>query len=79
MRKISFIILLGFLAFVSCNNSGSSENNTDPSSVYQCPMDCEHGKTYEKAGKCPVCGMDLEKVKKPAAAHDHPDSVKLGH
>ena len=28
--------------------------------VYQCPMDCEKGKTYDKPGQCPVCGMDLE-------------------
>lgn len=29
--------------------------------VYQCPMDCEKGKTYDKAGQCPVCKMDLKK------------------
>mgnify|MGYP000529183131 CR=1 FL=1 len=29
--------------------------------VYQCPMDCEEGKTYDKAGQCPVCKMDLKK------------------
>lgn len=28
--------------------------------VYQCPMDCENGKTYETAGSCPVCKMDLK-------------------
>lgn len=27
-----------------------------------CPMNCE-GKTYDKAGRCPVCGMELEKKK----------------
>ena len=30
--------------------------------VYQCPMDCEKGKTYDEEGKCPVCNMDLKKV-----------------
>jgi len=30
--------------------------------VYQCPMDCENGKTYDEEGKCPVCNMDLKKV-----------------
>lgn len=30
--------------------------------VYQCPMKCEGDKTYDKAGKCPACGMDLEEV-----------------
>ncbi len=29
--------------------------------TYVCPMHCEGKKTYEKPGKCPVCGMDLEK------------------
>ena len=27
--------------------------------VYYCPMRCEGDKTYDKAGDCPVCGMDL--------------------
>ena len=31
--------------------------------VYQCPMDCEKGKTYEVMGICPVCKMDLAEVK----------------
>jgi len=28
--------------------------------AYQCPMDCEKGKTYGKEGNCPVCKMDLK-------------------
>jgi len=31
---------------------------------YQCPMDCENGKTYDQPGTCPVCAMDLKKVEK---------------
>ena len=27
--------------------------------TYYCPMHCEGEKTYDKAGDCPVCGMDL--------------------
>lgn len=34
---------------------------------YQCPMDCEEGKTYDTAGACPVCGMDLKEVEKEDA------------
>lgn len=30
------------------------------SKEYQCPMDCEKGKTYEAEGSCPVCKMDLK-------------------
>lgn len=29
---------------------------------YYCPMHCEGDKVYDKAGNCPVCGMNLEKV-----------------
>ena len=25
----------------------------------KCPMHCEGEKTYDKAGDCPICGMDL--------------------
>ena len=31
---------------------------------YQCPMDCEQGKTYSESGACAVCKMDLKKLKK---------------
>ncbi|MDN3619410.1 heavy metal translocating P-type ATPase [Polaribacter undariae] len=27
--------------------------------TFYCPMHCEEDKTYDKAGDCPVCGMDL--------------------
>ena len=27
--------------------------------TFYCPMHCEGDKTYDKAGNCPVCGMDL--------------------
>jgi hypothetical protein len=30
---------------------------------YQCPMKCEGEKTYDAAGKCPACQMDLKEVK----------------
>ena len=29
---------------------------------YKCPMNCENEKTYDKAGSCPVCKMDLKVV-----------------
>lgn len=37
-----------------------SENNT--LGKHHCPMHCEGEKNYDKAGDCPVCGMNLEKV-----------------
>ena len=49
----------------------------DPSSfseVFLCPMRCEKDKVYAKAGKCPVCKMQM---KHPQSAHaDH--SAKHG-
>ena len=43
------------------------------SSVFQCPMDCEKGKTYDVAGSCPVCKMDLKEIAKETA---HVDGCK---
>jgi hypothetical protein len=36
-------------------------------------MDCEKGKTYDEPGSCPVCKMDLQKVKKEDdhEGHEH--------
>ncbi len=28
--------------------------------VYQCPMKCEGGKTYDESGSCPKCNMQLK-------------------
>lgn len=37
--------------------------------TFYCPMHCEGEKTYDQAGDCPVCGMDLvEEVKMDAYA-----------
>lgn len=68
MKKVAFFLILT-IAIASCNNKTKTEGNTDEiktdtiqtAALYQCPMDCEKGKTYEQAGKCPVCEMDLEK------------------
>jgi len=37
--------------------------------TYYCPMHCEGDKVYDKAGDCPVCGMDL--VQQPVLAQSH--------
>jgi hypothetical protein len=41
---------------------------------YQCPMDCEDGKTYDSPGACPVCAMDLKKIEKEGE-HTHDDGT----
>ena len=51
--------------------------------TFYCPMHCEADKTYDKAGDCPVCGMDLVEEQNliSAAAEKwtcpmHPEVVK---
>ena len=49
------------------NKSSQKDNKTvslinNSTSKYHCPMHCEGDKNYDKAGDCPVCGMNLEKV-----------------
>ncbi len=51
--------------------------------VFYCPMHCEEDKTYDEAGDCPVCGMDLvEEQNLNAVAEQqytcpmHPEVVK---
>jgi hypothetical protein len=71
MKKIvlifSAIIAIGIIV-VSCNNNASTSKETGSTGTdtaahahkYRCPMNCEKGKTYDKEGNCPVCGMKLE-------------------
>ncbi len=57
--KKTFVLSLTLIAsvlFTSCSSSG------EKFSSYQCPMKCEGAKTYEKAGTCPVCHMELEGI-----------------
>jgi hypothetical protein len=44
----------------SHGEESSSEEGEGATAEYQCPMDCEDGKTYAEAGSCPVCKMDLK-------------------
>ena len=50
--------------------------------TYYCPMHCEGQKTYDKAGDCPVCGMDLIKEAEVAGSKPmytcpmHPEVVQ---
>jgi len=68
MKKIVLAVVFGlfFVAFSNAQESVSKEivkvETTVKADAYQCPMDCEKGKTYAKPGSCPVCKMDLKKV-----------------
>lgn len=53
----------------------------DGNGVFYCPMHCEGEKTYDKAGDCPVCGMDLLEQPKLTQTSQytcpmHPEVVK---
>ena len=53
----------------------------DGNGVFYCPMHCEDEKTYDHAGDCPVCGMDLVEQPKLIVASQytcpmHPEVVK---
>lgn len=55
--------------------------------MYQCPMKCEGEKTYESEGKCPKCGMFLQKIDEKVIPihsesqneHEHTHNHSLNH
>ncbi|EAR01376.1 heavy metal-binding domain-containing protein [Maribacter sp. HTCC2170] len=58
-------LAFSFVLFISCkdqkaNKEQESYTEMHASAEFQCPMDCEDGKTYKEAGSCPVCKMDLK-------------------
>lgn len=63
MKKLMMLSLIAASFLMSCNQKPETKNpdSTTVAATYQCPMDCEKGKTYEKSGKCPICEMELEK------------------
>jgi len=66
-KTILTIAVITLFSFTSCKSDKKEtvkETKTEVAAkVYQCPMDCEKGKTYDKAGSCPVCKMDLKPIK----------------
>ena len=67
-------ILFGLLALLAIACSTNTNPGANPSKKlivasesaverFQCPMKCEGDTAYTTAGICPVCEMDLEKVK----------------
>ncbi|MGB5364498.1 MAG: heavy metal-binding domain-containing protein, partial [Aureibaculum sp.] len=59
---LAILLTIGF-TFTSCKKDKQEEVKTEEMVsyvVYQCPMDCEDGKSYTEPGQCPVCEMDLK-------------------
>ena len=48
---------------ISCNGHKSKPLPETIKAEYQCPMKCSE-QVFDKPGKCPECGMELEKVTK---------------
>ncbi len=50
----------------SCNCGGRYQNHQKGDSysktVFYCPVKCEGDKTYDVAGNCPVCNIQLERT-----------------
>lgn len=73
MKPIRIILSMAIVvfSFTAVNAQSATSKNKMPNAdtvVYQCPMKCEGEKTYDKAGKCPKCNMDLKAVPIPVAA-----------
>jgi len=71
------VLVFSFFLLTSCEEK-KSDKKTEPQEVntselvYQCPMDCEKGKTYHEEGSCPVCKMDLKE-----ASEGHSKACKM--
>lgn len=66
--KYSLIFIL--VASIGACNTKKKEETAHVH--YECPMHCEGDKTYEQAGSCPVCKMDLVPVSDEGAMEmDH--------
>ena len=74
MKQLKGILLMAMaiVCFTSVNAQSSKTkvkagNVAVADTVYYCPMKCEGEKTYKKAGKCPVCNMNLKTKVTPVA------------
>ncbi|MBT8279004.1 MAG: hypothetical protein KJO41_08380 [Bacteroidia bacterium] len=87
---LTLLVFCVSIVMVSCKESKEKEEETKSSlaaekaemamnDVFQCPMDCEDGKTYEEEGTCPVCKMDLKKVEHDKEKHDEAHDEHAGH
>jgi Heavy metal binding domain len=78
LKSIIAFTLLASCSLTACNSTLSEtkkESGTETIQIakaeYACPMECEKGKTYDAAGKCPVCKTDL--VEHDHSGHEHAD------
>ena len=85
MKKLlvyALLVCCMSIVVISCKESKEKESGSSLAAeeaelamndVFQCPMDCEEGKTYDEEGSCPVCKMDLKKVEHEEEDHSEND------
>ena len=80
MKKLIYASLIIFCAACSTNTEKSEKQELPvktelvATKEFACTMQCEGTKTYTKAGKCPVCKMDLQEIalaETDSSAHKH--------
>ena len=67
IHTLSFAMFFAFAAIsAGCGtaDNGTEQHESHEHATYQCPMDCEAGKTYDEPGACSVCKMDLAEIEK---------------
>ena len=70
MRKLILVLGFALTAFIGMSLTSCGDESTEAkdktekteAAVYQCPMKCEGEKTYDKAGNCPKCGMEIKQI-----------------
>ena len=81
MKKLFVMILLGILTFSAApllaEETSASDASHTTSAKYSCPM---HSEVQEdKPGKCPKCGMDLQKASSKEVASESRGDAHAGH
>ena len=68
--KMALMAIVTILCITAVNAQTKKDSTTkhEHDMAYQCPMKCEGNKTYDKAGKCPKCNMNLKAVAKENTA-----------
>ena len=80
MKKVFMVLaVVAFTSFSlqSCKEKKEEVKTEIATGVYQCPMDCEEGKSYTEEGKCPVCKMAL--VEKEVSLEENHDNHEENH
>ena len=83
MKQFRYLLMaifaLCFTASLHAQTTTSKKAKTvkqTQATKYACTMKCEDDKTYTKAGKCPVCNMNLKAIPASVAAASYQCPMK---